>query len=408
MRESPYPMISVDEALRRVMANVAGLPVVTRRFDEALGWVLAEDVMAADPLPPFRASTVDGFAVVAADGAGERELIGEQFAGYDAQLQLQPGQAARITTGAPVPNGADAVMMVEWSIEEAERVRFTREVKSGDFIRPIGSDIAQGQTILKAGTQLGAPEIGLLATVGATSVSVHRRPVVGVMSTGDELVDPEQTPGPGQIRDSNRFSLIACLREAGAEALDLGIAPDSREALRDFMQAGVARCDALLTSGGVSMGELDLVKPLLEELGTVHFGRVNTKPGKPVTFATLDGTPFFAMPGNPVSSLVSFEVFVRPALRKMSGLPQPKWHRPRVPAILAHKTRHTAARTEFQRATIHFNPSARHFYANTTGSQQSSRLLSMVGANALIILPHGKADFQAGEQVEAMIIGPLD
>ncbi len=408
MRESPYPMIPVNEALKRVMTNVVPLPVVERRFDEALGWVLAEDVSAADPLPPFPASTVDGFAVVAADGAGERELVGEQFAGYDAELLIKPGQVARITTGAPVPNGADAVMMVEWSMEEAGRVKFTREVKAGDFIRPIGSDIAQGQLILKAGTRLGASEIGLLATVGTTNIRVHRRPVVGVMSTGDELVEPDQTPGPGQIRDSNRFSLMACLREAGADAVELGIAPDSRDKLREFMLAGLARCDALLTSGGVSMGELDLVKPLLEELGPVHFGRVNTKPGKPVTFATIDGKPFFAMPGNPVSSLVSFEVFVRPALRKMSGYPKSAWHRPRVPAILAHKTRHTAARTEFQRATIHFNPSARRFIARTTGSQQSSRLLSMIGANALIVLPHGKADFEAGEEVEAMMIGELD
>ena len=407
MRESRYPMIPVDEALKRVMAHVAPLPVVERRFDEALGWVLAEDVKANEPLPPFAASTVDGFAVVAADGAGKRDLIGEQFAGYDADLRIKAGQAARITTGAPIPNGADAVMMVEWSMEEEGTVSFTQSVKAGDYIRPIGSDIALGQTILTAGTLLGAAEIGLLATVGMTSVLVHRRPIVGVMSTGDELVEPDETPGPGQIRDSNRFSLVASLREAGAEAIELGIAPDTKEALQGFIEEGLANCDALVTSGGVSMGELDLVKPLLEELGTVHFGRVNTKPGKPVTFATVEGKPFFAMPGNPVSSLVSFEVFMRPALRKMSGYLPSAWHRPRVPAILAHKTRHTAARTEFQRAVLHFNPSARRFIARTTGSQQSSRLLSMVGANALVVLPHGKADFEAGEEVETLLIGEL-
>ncbi len=407
MRESSYPMIPVHEALNRVMAHVAPLPVVERRFDEALGWVLAEDVKANEALPPFAASTVDGFAVVAADGAGKRDLIGEQFAGYDANLRIKPGMAARITTGAPIPSGADAVMMVEWSMEEDKTVSFTQSVKSGDYIRPIGSDIALGQTILTAGTLLGAAEVGLLATMGMTSVPVHRRPLVGVMSTGDELVEPDETPGPGQIRDSNRFSLVASLHEAGADAVELGIAPDTKEDLQRFIKEGLTRCDALVTSGGVSMGELDLVKPLLEELGTVHFGRVNTKPGKPVTFATVEGKPFFAMPGNPVSSLVSFEVFMRPALRKMSGYLPSVWQRPRVPAILAHKTRHTAARTEYQRAVLHFNPSARRFIARTTGSQQSSRLLSMVGANALVILPHGKADFEAGEEVEALLIGEL-
>jgi molybdenum cofactor synthesis domain-containing protein len=407
MRESPYPMISIEEALERVITNVSPLPVSTRRFDEACGWVLAEDVKAEEPLPPFPASTVDGFAILAADGAEERELVGEQFAGYDAELHLKAGQAARITTGAPVPKGADAVMMVEWSQEDRARGRvgFTRAVQSGDYIRPIGSDIAQGQTILKAGRQLTAAEIGLLATVGATLVPIHRQARVGVISTGDELVEPDMTPAAGQIRDSNRFSLMASVRQAGAEAIDLGLAPDNLPDLRAFVSAGLSRCDVLVTSGGVSMGELDLVKPLLEELGTVHFGRVNTKPGKPVTFATIEGKPIFAMPGNPVSSLVCFEVFMRPALRKMSGLPKTKWYRPRLPATLTHKTRHTAARTEFQRATLTFNPSTRRFSVTTTGSQQSSRLLSMVGANALIILPQGKADFEAGEEVEALVIG---
>lgn len=407
MRESSYPMISVAEATALILDNVAALPVVVRRFDEALGWVLAEAVRATEPLPPFPASTVDGFAVIAAEGAAERALVGEQFAGYDAALRLGQGQAARITTGAPVPVGADAVLMVEWSEESDGRVRFTRGVEAGAFIRPIGSDIAAGQVVVAAGTRLGAAEVGLLATVGATSVPVHRRPVVGVMSTGDELVEPDAPLGPGQIRDSNRFSLMAALREAGAEAVDLGIAPDSWEALTAFVEAGLARCDALLTSGGVSMGELDLVKPLMEQRGTVHFGRVNTKPGKPVTFGTLDGKPFFAMPGNPVSSLVSFEVFVRPALRKMAGLPEAHWQRPRVPAVLAHVARHTADRTEFQRAALRFDGATGQFRATTTGIQESSRLLSMVGANALLILPHGQADFAAGEVVEAMLVGEL-
>ena len=403
-RHSPYPMIPVEEALRLVLEHSAPQPVVELSFASAMGAVLAAPVVAAEPLPPFPASTVDGFAVRAAEGMAERRLVGAQFAGYDAALRVGKGEAARITTGAPLPEGADAVMMVEWSDEQDGHVRFTRAVGAGDFVRPVGSDIAVGQAVLGAGQPLGPAEIGLLATVGATRVAVHRPPVVGVMSTGDELVEPDATLGPGQIRDANRYSLMAAVAAAGARPVDLGIAPDSEPALRPFMQAGVARCDAVLTSGGVSMGELDLVKPLLAEMGTLHFGRVNTKPGKPVTFATVGGTPFFAMPGNPVSSLVSFEVFVRPALRRMRGLPERAWHRPRVPVTLAHDTRHTADRTEFQRAVVEFDRRARRYIARTTGSQQSSRLLSMVGANALLILPHGRADFAAGEEVEALLL----
>ncbi len=407
MRESPYPMIEVEEALARVLAEVGPLSHEALPFDRAQGRVLAAAVHAAEPLPPFPASTVDGFAVVAAEGAAARALVGEQFAGYDAALRVQAGQAARITTGAPVPAGADAVMMVEWSHEREGYVSFTRTVSAGDFIRPIGSDIAAGQQVLAPGALLGAAELGLLATVGATTVRAHRRAVVGVMSTGDELVEPNQQPGPGQIRDSNRFSLMAAVREAGAEAEDLGIAPDTYEALRAFVEEGVARCDVLISSGGVSMGELDLVKPLLEERGIVHFGRVNTKPGKPVTFATLAGKPFFAMPGNPVSSLVSFEIFVRPALRKMQGLPDSAWQRPRLLATLEQPAAHTADRTEFQRARLRFEPRAGRFYARPTGNQASSRLLSMVGANALLVLARGRGAFAAGDEVEALLIGEL-
>ncbi|MBA3534869.1 MAG: molybdopterin molybdotransferase MoeA [Ardenticatenales bacterium] len=403
MRESAYPMLEFDVALDRVLEHVPVLPGVERRFDEAQGWVLAEEICATEPLPPFPASTVDGFAVVAADGTAPRRLVGEQFAGHSIDLEITPGQAARITTGAPMPAGADAVMMVEWSHEEGGRVAFTRPVQPGDFIRPIGSDIASGEAVLLPGSRLGPTEIGLLAALGISKVQVHRRPVVGVMSTGDELVEPGVAPQSGQIRDSNRFSLIAALREAGMEPLDLGIVPDSWEALQAIIARGLARCDALLTSGGVSMGERDLVKPLLEQGGTIHFGRVNMKPGKPVTFATLEGKPFFALPGNPVSSLVSFEVLVRPALCKMSGLPAAAWQRPRFFAVLEQEVRHSPERPEFQRAHLRFAREV--IYASTTGNQASSRLLSMLGANALLFLTGGRGDFAAGESVEALFLG---
>lgn len=403
-RHSPYPMISIEEALALIVGHCPVQPRLALPFDQAHGAVLAAPIVADDPMPPFRAATVDGFAVRAADGATERTLVGAQFAGYDAALRVGAGQAARITTGAPLPAGADAVMMVEWSEERDGRVGFSRSVAAGDFVRPIGSDIAQGEAILTAGQPLGPAEIGLLATIGRLEVDIFRPPRVGVMSTGDELVAPYERPAPGQIRDSNRYSLIAAIREAGGETLDLGIAPDSEEELRNFMVQGAAHCDLMVTSGGVSMGELDLVKPLLAELGTVHFGRVNTKPGKPLTFATFEGKPFFAMPGNPVSSLVCFELFVRPALRKMRGFPEDRWHRPRIVATLSHTAPHSADRTEFQRATLHFDAAQGRYIATTTGNQRSSRLLSMVGANGLIVLPHGHGDYKAGSTVEAMLL----
>lgn len=407
MRESPYPMIQADDALARILTQVSRLPSVTRPFNEARGLVLAEDLYAREPLPPFPASTVDGFAVVAADGTEERVLVGEQFAGKQAHLHVARGQAARVTTGAPIPRGADAVMMVEWSEEEAGRVRFSRAVEAGHAIRAVGSDIAPGESVLMAGRQLGPAELGLLATVGVTEVKVYRPPVVGVMSTGDELVEPHQPPGPGQIRDANRYALMAAVQEAGAEALDLGIAPDQSDTLERFIEEGLGRCDVLLSSGGVSMGERDLVKPFLEAAGKVHFGRVCVKPGKPLTFATLRAHPFFALPGNPVSSLVSFELFVRPALCKMQGLPAWLWHRPRIWATLEQRTFHSPERLEYQRAYLRFNPTTGRFYARTTGSQASSRLLSMVGANALLQLPEGQGDVEMGQQVEALLIGPL-
>lgn len=405
MPESPYPMLPFEEAIARVLAEVTPLGSETRPYDGALGMVLAQDVIATDPLPPFPASTMDGFAVIAAEGDGTRRLVGDQFAGYDAELTVGTGETARITTGAPLPHGADAVIMVEWSRAEGERVAFSRSVKAGDYVRPIGSDIAIGQVILSKGMRIGAAEIGLLATTGLVSVEVYRRPIVGVMSTGDELVEPHETPGAGQIRDSNRAALMAAVREAGAIPLDLGIAPDEADALYEFVIAGIARCDALITSGGVSMGERDLVKPLLAAHGTLHFGRVNFKPGKPTTFGTLQGKPFFALPGNPVSSLVCHELFVRPALRKMMGYPEKEQQRPRISVLLEQPLRHGSDRTECQRAIVQWDSERRLFTATTTGIQESSRLLSMVGANGLLILPHGQGDFPAGAMVEAIWLG---
>lgn len=404
--ESPYPMISIEEALTIVQREVQPLPAVKLSFAEALDYVLAEDVFADEPMPPFAASSVDGFAVVVGDGPGLRRVVGDQAAGYVGDVRVEPGTAARVTTGAPVPSGADAVVMVEQTEESNGQVNILAgDTPVGANIRPIGQDIQAGQLVLARGTALGPAELGLLGTVGKAVVTVYRRPTVAVMSTGDEIVEPHEQPRPGQIRDANRFTLMSVVRQAGAEPLDLGIVRDKAGNLEEIIERGLAEADALLTSGGVSMGQLDLVKPYLASRGTIHFGRVNTKPGKPVTFATVDGKPCFAMPGFPVSALVSFEIFVRPALLKMAGHTQ--IYRPREKAVLAHRFNHSAARTEFQRVVLTRRPDGM-LEASSTGFQGSGRLLSMSGANGLVVLPRGQGDFEAGAVVDALLIGPVE
>ncbi|GIX48751.1 MAG: molybdopterin molybdenumtransferase MoeA [Candidatus Tectimicrobiota bacterium] len=393
-------MITAEEALAIVLRHVQPLAPQVQPLLEALDCVLAQDVVAQEDLPPFPCSAKDGFAVIARDASNPRRLIGEQTAGYVAGLRVEPGTCVRITTGAPLPPGADAVIMVEDTQEANGMVTLLRPVAPGADVRPVGQDVAKGERVLAAGTCLGPQEIGLLASLGHSSVLVYPRPRVGVLSTGNEVVEPETPPRPGQIRDSNRYALMAALRRAGAQPVSLGIAPDEEAALTAVIDEALATCDAVITSGGVSMGKLDLIKPLLARRGQVHFGLVNMKPGKPLTFATVEGKPVFALPGFPVSSLVSFELFVRPALRKMSG--HRLLLRPRVPVTLAEAIRGDAGRPEFHRAVVWRENGG--YKARSTGLQSSGRLLSMVGANALLVLPQQDRPFQAGETVMAILL----
>ncbi|MDM8519941.1 molybdopterin molybdotransferase MoeA [Anaerolineales bacterium HSG6] len=402
MTESPYPMIPIEEALSLIERHVQRLPAISLPFEQTLGLVLAEDIVAVEPMPPFPASAVDGYAVVTEDGSGWHEVVGDQMAGYMADLEVTSGTAVRVTTGAPIPLGADAMVMIEETAEQDGRVNIkTDPIEAGAYIRPIGLDIERGQIVLYAGTQLGPAELGLLATVGCTEVKVYRRPVVAIMSTGDEIVEPHETPQRGQIRDSNRFTLMNLVKQTGATVLDMGIIRDKQYQLEQTIEAGISQADLLLTSGGVSMGQLDLVKPYFAQRGTIHFGRVNTKPGKPVTFATVDGVACFGMPGFPVSALVSFEIFVYPALRAMMG--HTDCHHPCQKAMLQHTFRHAPHRTEFHRVTLYRNQQGQ-LTATSTGFQGSGRLLSMVGANGFVILPHGQADYEAGSIVEAVLL----
>lgn len=400
---SPYPLVSIDHALAAILAHSPTLGSEDVPLLGALGRVLAADVTAPAPVPPFPASAKDGFAVIASDTARIRRLAGEQMAGKLSDLRVEAGAVIRITTGAVIPPGADAVVMVEHTSERDGWVEIETTVSPGADIRPPGQDIGAGERLLVRGTVLGPAEIGLLAAVGMSTAPVFLRPRVGVLSTGDELVEPGAELQPGQIYDSNRFSLAAAVTQAGALATSYGIAIDTPAALAGFFESALAENDVLLTSGGVSMGKLDLLKPLLAERGAVHFGRVIMKPGKPVTFATLAGKAVFSLPGFPVSALVSFELFVRPALRQMQG--DPAWRRPRLQVALAHELHHDPHRIEYQRAQVFLEDG--RFLARSTGHQGSGRLLSMVGANALLELAPGDGFLPAGALTTALLLQPI-
>lgn len=401
MRASTYPLVDADEAAALVLERTPVLPAELVPLAGCAGRALAEDVVASAPLPPFPSSAVDGYAVRSADGGGRLRVAGESAAGRPFDGPLPAGSAARILTGGVLPAGADSVVMVE-DVEQDDGWVVVPEGFPGgrNFHRP-GDDLRAGDVVLSRGEPLGAAELGLAAALSLPSLRVHRRPRVALMSTGDELVEVGETPGPGQIVDSNRWALLAALREAGADVTLLGVAPDRPEPLRRLVEDALGAHDVLVTSGGVSVGTHDLVKPLLESLGEVHLGRVRLKPGKPFTFATLpDGRLAFGLPGFPVSSLVTFEVFVRPALRRMQGFTRVQ--RPSLPVRLAYDAASSADRTEYQRVALHLE--AGELVARSTGSQSSSRLLSLAGAHALVRVPPGTDGLPAGSTVPAIIL----
>jgi molybdopterin molybdotransferase len=401
MRASTYPLVEADEAAALVLDRTPVLSAEDVALSDVVGRVLAEDIRAPAELPAFPSSAVDGFAVRAADAGKTLRVVGESAAGRPYDGAVDPGMAARILTGGVVPDGADTVVMVEDIEPAGDGVTVPRGLVAGTNLHRPGADVRAGELVLAAGTQLGPAEIGLAAALGFATLSVHRRPRVALMSTGDELVEVGTKPGRGQIPDSNRWALLASLREAGAEVRVLGIAPDEPDALRKLVVDALQDADALVTSGGVSVGTHDLVKPLLESLGTVHVGRVKLKPGKPFTFATLpEGKFAFGLPGFPVSSLVTFEVFVRPALRKLQGFA--RLQRPTLAVRMGYDARAAGDRTEYQRVTL--RREGAELVAETTGSQSSSRLLSLAGAHALVRIAPGDQGIKAGTIVEAMIL----
>jgi molybdopterin molybdotransferase len=403
-------VIPLEEAQNRILATVPRLPEATVALADALGLVTAEDLAATEPIPPFANTGVDGYAVRAADTAGATpespvrlRVVDELPAGKAPTVPVGPGEAIRIMTGAPMPPGADAVVMVEDTSEQDGIVDIQKGARAGENVQPAGHDLERGQVVLRAGSRLGPPEIGMLASVGKVRVPVYPRPKVAVLATGDELVEPHEEPPDGALRDSNRFALMAAAREAGAEVVWQAHGRDERDVLERLVREALDRADVLITSGGVSMGTRDLIKPLLAELGEVHFGRIAFKPGKPLTFVTIGEKLAFGLPGYPVSSLVTFEVFVRPALLKLQGLARVR--RPRVRVYLEHELQPDRGRLEYQRAVVRWESD--RLVASSTGLQSSSRLLSMIGANALLEIQPGTDPVQAGTAVPALLTGEL-
>lgn len=407
-------MISRADALRHVLEHVAPLPSVDVAVVAAAGLVLAEDVTASRPVPPFANTAMDGIAVRSEDthnGAVLR-LVGTVAAGDSGAIEVGRGEAVRIMTGAPVPPGADAIVMVELCTFEGagadETVTVASEVPVGNHIRPIGDDIAAGSVVLPAGTLISPGAIALLRTVGRVTVRAHRRPRVGVMSTGDELVEPPAELGPGQIYDSNRAALVALVTASGFEPVDLGLAPDDDQAIEAALHDGAARCDAVLSSGGVSMGDFDFVKTVLDRVGDMSWMQIAIRPAKPFAFGAIDAggrsVPVFGLPGNPVSSMVSFELFARPGLRRMAG--HTSVERPTMTVLAGEDfTRRPDGKTHFARVVVSAGEGDR-YVARSAGGQGSHHLAAMAHANGLAVIEDGNG-VAAGGLVEVLLVEPL-
>lgn len=396
-------MLHPDEARKIVLRFAKPLAPEQVLLENAGDRVLARSLVADVDLPPFRASTMDGYAVVHSDSMETREVLGAGFAGAESGLVIQSGSASKIMTGAPLPEGATAVVMVENTRGEDGKVAILQDrVAEGENIRPIGADMRAGDELVPAGSILGPAEIGLLASLGHDSVLVGRRPRVAILSTGDELVAPGEGPGPGQIRDSNRFSLAVAARRAGAEVVLNRHVADSEAELRKAFDEALSAADVIVTSGGVSMGDRDLVKGLLGELAEVRFRRVFMKPGKPLNFATIGDQLLFGLPGNPVSCLVSFQMFVRPALLVLQSAPAEVL--PTVEVELAHDIG-SSDRIEFQRAVVWAGTDGR-LMARNTGSQMSARLASFIGSNAFLIVHPSETTLRQGSRLSALMVAP--
>jgi molybdopterin molybdotransferase len=430
---------SVDEHLADILRVVGPLPPLDLQLLEAQGCLTVEPITAPGHVPPFDNSSMDGYAVRTADLAGATEqypsvltVVGDIAAGSAELPVVGPGQCARIMTGAPMPPGAEAVVPVEWTDGgsggdraaiamtpvgsdpngASGEVRVFRPAEPGAFVRRQGDDITAGQTVLAAGTRLGPAQIGLLAAIGLDSVRIRPRPRVVVLSTGSELVQPGAQVGPGQIPDSNSFTLTAAARDAGAIAYRVGGVPDDPERLREVIEDQLIRADIVVTSGGVSVGAYDVVKEALSPvegqtpLGEISFRKLRMQPGKPQGFGLLEGTvPLFALPGNPVSAYLSFELFVRPAIRAMMGV-EPV-HRTVVRARLTQSLTSPAGRRQFARGRYQAGPAGEPGSVSPVGGAESHLVGSLAQADALIVVPEDDTSVEAGALVDVVLLDPV-
>lgn len=396
-------MISLEEARSYVMGSCARQAPVSTKVNEALGLVTAVDVIAEESLPPFANTAMDGFAVRSSDLSEvptQLRIVETIAAGHNPLEVVGEGEASRIMTGAPVPDGADAIVMVEKTTVDGDIVTVEIAVDPGNHIRPAGDDVAVGETVFAAGTPLTAGHLGVLCSLGITEIETYPRLRVGVMSTGDELVEGNATLAPGQIRDSNRRTLLSLLSSDGFEPVDLGLLPDDETLIEQALIQGSQDCDAVITSGGVSMGDYDYVKEVLKRVGDMRWMQIAIKPAKPLAFGTIGDTPIFGLPGNPVSSMVSYELFARSGLRSMMGFSQPV--RPTIQGIAATPLqRRSDGKIHFARVDVKHEGS--ELVAYSISGQGSHMLAAMARSNALAVLPDGDG-CQAGDPVDLLLL----
>lgn len=419
-------MISVEEARARILDVIERLPAEEKELADALGQVLAEDVSSPITIPPLDNTSMDGYALRAADTNGASEtspvnlrVVGEVAAGYIFDGEVEAGTAVRIMTGAPIPRGADAIVPFEETDEPPGRnfgsfakgrdsVGVLKAAELGANVRKAGEDVTEGSEVLQAGTELGAAQIGVLSSLGKRTVWVYRRPVVAVISTGDELLELGQPHAPGKIYDSNSYSIAALVQEAGGVPLRLGISRDTVEELTAKIQEALRSCDLLITTAGVSRGDYDVVKDVLLREGEVDFWTVRMRPGKPLAFGSFEApdgrkVPHIGLPGNPVSSMVTFELFGRAAIYKQSA--REGWERPVLRVVVEDRIVNSDGRRFLARGIVRQEEG--RYVASLTGPQGSGILTSMALANALVVCPEDMPSLEPGDEADALMLGPV-
>ena len=408
MASEQRPVLSVEEAQQHILSTVDVLEVETVPLLEGAGRVLAESVAADRDIPPVTNAAMDGFAVRGEDMVGDTvrlRVVGEVAAGHEADTPVGPGEAVRIMTGAPVPEGADTVVRFERTRLEGDLVVLLAPPGPGKNVRQSGEDVRRGQVVLEPGKVLRPQEVGMLAALGHLEVAVIRRPRVAILGTGDEVVPPSQVPGPSQIRDANSYTVAAQVQRYGGVPLLLGVVHDQEElVLRGIQQALERKADFIITSGGVSVGDFDLVKQVMNAEGEMHFWSLNMKPGRPMAFGDIDGTPLLGLPGNPVAAMISTRLYARPALLKMQGFRD--WSEPVVRARLTEPIERKDGRRHYLRVCLDGTDEGcgAELMATLTGDQGSGILNSLVEADGLAVIPEQARHLPAGSEVEVVLL----